>query len=53
MHHSTYSSYQSGGPGVVGPGRGMDDGAGGAADESYRSINHAERMMRKMEAYHR
>ncbi len=29
----------------------MEDGA--ASDESYRSINHAERMMRKMENYHR
>ena len=40
VHHSTYSSYQS---------SRMEENT---ADECYRSINHAERMMRKMEAYH-
>ena len=37
VHHS-YTSYHSGR---------MDD----SSDECYRSINHAERLMRKMEAY--
>ena len=40
VHHSTYSSYQS---------SRMEENT---ADECYRSINHAERMMRKMETYH-